>query len=361
MAKSRDDFSTGVKAILAFRAGFRCSKPDCRALTVGPSDVHPRAHISIGMASHITAASSAGPRYDPTLSPEERRSVTNGIWTCRNHGKEIDDNYKRYSVDTLRGWKQHAEIEARAMLGRPITAQSLDVTIQVLMNRASDDSLFVSGATNLPTGTKLWVELCDPQTNRPLGQVQTLVADGFFAASGFTRGGYPHPHGWYVVEAVAYFNGPWQQPEAVMQIVGREGEHLVGRFAEPLHPEFDESEKRLRASFVVIAPLLVKAPPRTSADLEVAIGVVQRAVLTVDGRKSASPVREVVELFMSSPGLRVLRGWSAEAEANGSIVVTFSFWNGKMAEKAEWAVILETAEVRYKNLNGKYMSWAPDY
>ncbi|HVQ36528.1 MAG TPA: hypothetical protein VMS31_03295, partial [Pyrinomonadaceae bacterium] len=85
MAAHRDDFSVGVKAVLASRAGYRCSKPDCRALTVGPSDEHPAAHTNIGVAAHIAAASKDGPRYDPSLTPEERRSATNGIWTCQNH------------------------------------------------------------------------------------------------------------------------------------------------------------------------------------------------------------------------------------------------------------------------------------
>jgi hypothetical protein len=182
-----------------------------------------------------------------------------------------------------------------------------------------------------------------------------------FAACGFTQGGQPYPHGWYNVEVLAYFNGPWHQQEAVIQIVGREGEYLVGRFADPLHPEFDESEKRLHASFSAIAPLLAGTSPRTSADLEEAIRIVRRVVLTVQGRKSASPVGEVVDLFMSWPDLRVFKGWFANTQANGAIVVTFSFWNGKTPENATWIVILDTGEVRYSNLYGKYMSWAPDY
>ena len=83
-------------------------------------------------------------------------------------------------------------------------------------------------------------------------------------------------------------------------------------------------------------------------------------MLTVDGRKSASPIRDVVDSFMSSPELRMLHGWSAEAEVNGSIIVTFSFWNNKTPDIAAWVVILNTSEVRYRNLHGKYMSWAPE-
>ena len=98
---NRDEFSSGVKSILASRAGFRCSKPDCRALTIGPSTVNPGAQTNIGVAAHITAASPGGPRYDPTLTPEERRSVANGIWTCQNHGKQIDDDVVQFGLRSI--------------------------------------------------------------------------------------------------------------------------------------------------------------------------------------------------------------------------------------------------------------------
>lgn len=38
MAEARDEFSKGTIRILAQRAGYRCAQPDCRQLTVGPSD-----------------------------------------------------------------------------------------------------------------------------------------------------------------------------------------------------------------------------------------------------------------------------------------------------------------------------------
>lgn len=280
---------------------------------------------------------------------------------CQNHGKEVDDDYVRFAPDILRAWKACAEEDARDLLGRPISAQSLDIAIKIAAHRASDESLLITGNTNLPTGTKLWVELCDTGTHRILGQAKTVVVDGMFAAPGFTRDGKPYPHGWYTFNVLAYFNGPWQQPEAVTQIVGREGEYLVGRFAEPLHPEFEESEKRLYAVFECIAPALSSAKLPTDVELRLGVSAVQRSVLTVDGRKSASPISEVVELYMSSPGLRTFNGWSAKALANGAIAVSYSFWNAEVPEIAEWTVILETGEVRYRNLYAKYMSWTPDY
>lgn len=74
-----------------------------------------------------------------------------------------------------------------------------------------------------------------------------------------------------------------------------------------------------------------------------------------------SDTLEVVDLFMSSPGICRRDGWIARALSNGAILIGFTFWNADTPEVAEWIVIPETSEVRYQNLHGKYMSWAPDY
>src|SRR5712691_4284186 len=74
----RDDFPTAVKGTLARRVGMHCSNPECRKLTSGPRE-DPSQAVNIGVAAHITAASPGGPRYDPSLTPEERRSASNGM------------------------------------------------------------------------------------------------------------------------------------------------------------------------------------------------------------------------------------------------------------------------------------------
>jgi len=246
------------------------------------------------------------------------------------------------------------------MLGRPISAQALDVTVQVVMHRADDDSLLVMGGTNLPDGTKLWIQLKESKTGRLLGTGKTTVTNGTIAASGFSNHGTPHPHDWYRVEVLGYFNGPWQQPDAVLAIVGREGDLLAGRFAEPLHPELSESEKRLRAEFDCIAPRLRSAAPQGADAMAQAIAITQCATLTVDGRTSAEPVGEAVKFMMSFPDQREFQGWSAEPQPNGAVVVRYSFWNGNEPAVAEWIVVLPTSEVRYRNLYGKFMSWTPE-
>src|SRR5260221_14114315 len=112
-----DDFSEQVKRILASRVAYQCSKPDCRASTSGPQ-VDPTKALNVGVAAHITAASSGGPRYDPSLSPEQRSGHENGIWLCQTDAKLIDNDPARYTVDLLRDWKRDAEQHALDRIGR---------------------------------------------------------------------------------------------------------------------------------------------------------------------------------------------------------------------------------------------------
>ena len=79
----RDDFSQSVKDLLANRVGWKCSNPNCRKATRG-AGVEKTTIINIGVASHITAASKGGPRYDENMTAQERKSFENGIWLCQS-------------------------------------------------------------------------------------------------------------------------------------------------------------------------------------------------------------------------------------------------------------------------------------
>ena len=107
----RDEFSQSVKDNIAKRVGNRCSNPYCRNITSGPQE-NPAKSINVGVASHITAASPEGPRYDDTLTPEKRESSENGIWLCQNCAKLIDNDVKKFPVEKLYYWKKRAEEEA---------------------------------------------------------------------------------------------------------------------------------------------------------------------------------------------------------------------------------------------------------
>jgi hypothetical protein len=113
----RDDFTEDVKRILAARAAAVCSNPDCRAPTTGPQD-DPAKAVNVGVAAHITSAAASGPRFNPSLSPEERRHFDNGIWLCQNCAKIVDNDVARFPEVFLRAWKTDAENRARNSIGK---------------------------------------------------------------------------------------------------------------------------------------------------------------------------------------------------------------------------------------------------
>ena len=122
----RDDFASEVKRTLAARVGNLCSRPECRALTSGPQD-DPTKAMNVGVAAHITGAAPGGPRYDPSLTSEQRCHADNGIWLCQNCAKIVDNDVAQFPAEVLRAWKTLAEHHARSMIGKtppPLRPQS---------------------------------------------------------------------------------------------------------------------------------------------------------------------------------------------------------------------------------------------
>jgi hypothetical protein len=115
----RDDFSPKVINALKERVALRCSNPFCRIVTHGPSSNMEKS-INIGVACHITAASIGGPRYDATISNDERKSISNAIWLCQKCAKLIDSDVVRYPTVFINEWKEIAESKALRELGNNI-------------------------------------------------------------------------------------------------------------------------------------------------------------------------------------------------------------------------------------------------
>ncbi|EFR0233247.1 hypothetical protein HZM05_002812 [Salmonella enterica] len=65
--------------------------------------------VKSGEAAHITATAAGGPRYDPNMTSEERKGISNGIRMCAYHTGLIDNDYHSYSVEQLKNWKEIAE------------------------------------------------------------------------------------------------------------------------------------------------------------------------------------------------------------------------------------------------------------
>jgi hypothetical protein len=120
----RDDFIQKTKDNLAKRVAFTCSNPKCNIVTIGPNSNSAKT-TSIGVAAHITAASKGGPRYESSLTSEQRKSINNGIWLCQSCSKLIDTDVGLYSTKSLNEWKNQAEKIAGERLNKQMATDSM--------------------------------------------------------------------------------------------------------------------------------------------------------------------------------------------------------------------------------------------
>ncbi|WP_240224616.1 hypothetical protein [Rheinheimera hassiensis] len=120
---NRDDFSSQTKLMLEKRVGGVCSKPDCRSYTSG-AHTNPDKSSSIGVAAHIRAAAQGGPRYDPSLTTVQRKSISNGIWLCQSCARLIDTDPARFPVTLLLEWKKTAEDTSIKRFGKKSISES---------------------------------------------------------------------------------------------------------------------------------------------------------------------------------------------------------------------------------------------
>jgi tetratricopeptide (TPR) repeat protein len=143
----RDEFKPSERSTLARRVGYRCSNPECGAATSGPGSDHGTA-INVGVAAHITAASPGGPRYDLTLTNEQRAAASNGIWLCQTCGKLVDSDIPGYTAELLGRWKTHAERHAAETLGARLGRFEEPLALAV-PSLDTDDSLLLFANTSI--------------------------------------------------------------------------------------------------------------------------------------------------------------------------------------------------------------------
>lgn len=117
---SRDNFTKTVVRDLRDRVGGVCSNPDCAKRTLGPKSSDKNKAIKRGRAAHISAAAPGGPRYDASMTTEQRKSIDNAIWLCTDCADMIDTDEQSYPASLLRSWKNRTENIAARQLGKSI-------------------------------------------------------------------------------------------------------------------------------------------------------------------------------------------------------------------------------------------------
>lgn len=87
-------------------SGNECSSPDCSKRLIAEDGIS-----IVSKICHIAAASKEGPRFDKTMTDDDRRSFDNLILLCDEHHVIIDnkENEKKYPVTLLKTWKAEHE------------------------------------------------------------------------------------------------------------------------------------------------------------------------------------------------------------------------------------------------------------
>lgn len=162
MSNPRDDFTAKTISILRERVAYKCSSPDCRIVTSGPSTDKDKVN-RIGEAAHICAAAKGGPRYDKKMTSDQRKSIENGIWLCSNCADKIDKDWKRYPVKLLHQWKMSAEELALKEIGKKLP--TIDEPIELLMASMTGEGLksFPTRLENISLSASRYLEEVDPR------------------------------------------------------------------------------------------------------------------------------------------------------------------------------------------------------
>lgn len=159
---ARDNFSKSVIEKLRKRVAGRCSNPDCRVPTIGPSD-DSDGSISIGVAAHITAASPGGPRYCASLTEKARKSMDNGIWLCSNCSITIDRDIDRHPVELLKKWKVDAEDYAKQELGKRLPHKNDAIDTLTAAFTAQSNRFIPAAISSIHQASSNALEALDPR------------------------------------------------------------------------------------------------------------------------------------------------------------------------------------------------------
>jgi hypothetical protein len=264
----------------------------------------------------------------------------------------------------------------------PVTrfVPTADLVLTARADRTDIGQVVISGVTNLPDGLKMWIEV--EVGHLPLGAPKdvatdenVIVTNGKFETvplwlevpnTRFAKKGWPKsvdvsvrqvpfPAGQYKVHFDSYFNGAWQTPAVLAVIGGGEGKRLKGPILKPTDADVIDSPK--------IVDYRLMLPFGTVTSAARAVSLVRAAVPNVpDKGHSAGDVQANLDLYMSSPGLRQGKGWSATPKSPTVFEVSYDFMNGGEGEQqAVWTANIASGEVKYVNENAKTFSWTPNY
>jgi hypothetical protein len=104
------DYLARTEAALFALSGTTCYFPGCQTKVIAIIEGEPFINVQI---AHIRSAKRDGPRYDESMSDDERRSWPNLVLLCKPHHELVDQRHSdRYPVQMLESWKITREDES---------------------------------------------------------------------------------------------------------------------------------------------------------------------------------------------------------------------------------------------------------
>lgn len=122
---ARDNFSSSTKNLLGLAVGFTCVRPGCAKPTTALAQ-NSNAILRIDIAAHDSAAAPAGPRYDETITPEQRKAYENGAHLCPTCARLVDVDQEQFPVGTLARWQKNAAEYRQFRMHNPHPPAGLD-------------------------------------------------------------------------------------------------------------------------------------------------------------------------------------------------------------------------------------------
>ncbi|WP_159068771.1 HNH endonuclease [Nocardiopsis alba] len=112
---SKDRIFAGVEKALFLLSRGHCYEENCRVPVLQVIKGEPFINVQI---AHICAEEEGGPRYDPSMTREGRRSFENLILLCKPHHTMIDRmaTAHEYPVSLLQKWKKEREGDCSSQL-----------------------------------------------------------------------------------------------------------------------------------------------------------------------------------------------------------------------------------------------------
>lgn len=137
---------TTIKKIFANSGGV-CAFPGCSIRLIDDET-----GVNLGEMCHISAASPNGPRYDTSLTDEERNSDKNLIIFCATHHSLIDKSPEYYTVEKLKEIKINHEAKVSAIMKSDFVIGDKDAT--TFAKQVDEESIDFAIVTALPKELK---------------------------------------------------------------------------------------------------------------------------------------------------------------------------------------------------------------